>query len=479
MRQKDTSDAMNSLLAIVSDAAALMGSFLLATWLRFDSHWARQQGTFLYLDPVKGRPEDLYFMYGLGGVIGTVIILFIFRSSQLYSRPQIGTFGNKIPKIIRAVTLGFVVITALGFAARTEPPFSRLTMALGYALGIFTILLVRWIMFRIEWNLARHSAPGVHVLILGTGPIAANLRRGLKKEPMLRAEVSGFLRTTTDPSETEIDDHDIVGDLSDLERILAEGQITKVILTDAEIGHSRTVDILLQCERRMVTFNMVPDLFHILTSSIDVHAVDDIPLVGVSALPLDNFWNRMLKRAEDIVGSLVGLLLSSIVILIVAPIIKLGSKGPLFYRQTRCGENGKNFTIYKLRTMPVDAEDTSGPVWTQENDNRRTGVGAWLRAYNLDELPQFWNVLTGEMSLVGPRPERPHFVDQFKEDIRGYMSRHASKPGITGWAQVNGLRGNTSIQDRIKYDLFYLENWSLALDFKILFKTFLTRKNAY
>jgi len=145
----------------------------------------------------------------------------------------------------------------------------------------------------------------------------------------------------------------------------------------------------------------------------------------------------------------------------------------------RCGEGGREFTIYKLRTMTEDAEDDTGPIWALPDDPRRTQIGAFLRRHNLDELPQFWNVLKGDMSLVGPRPERPHFVEQFKEDISRYMWRHASKPGMTGWAQVNGLRGNTSISERIKYDLYYLENWSLAFDFKIIVRTFFSRENAY
>ncbi len=153
--------------------------------------------------------------------------------------------------------------------------------------------------------------------------------------------------------------------------------------------------------------------------------------------------------------------------------------GPVFYRQERCGEHSKKFILFKLRTMPVDAEAESGPVMTAEDDPRRTRSGAFLRRWNLDELPQLWNVLIGDMALVGPRPERPHFVEQFKEEIGRYMSRHVSKPGITGWAQVNGLRGNTSIEERIKYDLYYLENWSLAFDFKILLQTILSRENAY
>jgi exopolysaccharide biosynthesis polyprenyl glycosylphosphotransferase len=202
-------------------------------------------------------------------------------------------------------------------------------------------------------------------------------------------------------------------------------------------------------------------------------------LLGVRRWPLDFFWNRMTKRAEDIVGSFVGLLLSAPIVLIAAIMIKRDSPGPVFYAQERCGEHGRIFKLYKLRTMRIDAEHQTGPVFTKADDTRRTRIGAVLRRYNIDEFPQFWNVFKGDMSLVGPRPERLHFVEQFKTDVSGYMWRHKSLPGLTGWAQVKGLRGDTSISERIKYDLYYLENWSLSFDFKILAKTLFAHDNAY
>jgi exopolysaccharide biosynthesis polyprenyl glycosylphosphotransferase len=229
----------------------------------------------------------------------------------------------------------------------------------------------------------------------------------------------------------------------------------------------------------MIAFNFVPDLFRLLTINMEVQNVDGIPILGTAKWPLDLFWNRVAKRMEDIVGSAAGLLFSAPVIAVAALLIKITSPGPIFFKQERCGEKGRRFNIYKLRTMRIDAEDKTGPVWAVENDPRRTRIGAFLRAHNIDELPQFWNVLKGDMSLVGPRPERPHFVEQFKEDISRYMWRHFSRPGVTGWAQVNGLRGNTSISDRVNYDLYYLENWSLSLDFKIIARTFFARSNAY
>ena len=203
--------------------------------------------------------------------------------------------------------------------------------------------------------------------------------------------------------------------MDNLTDILEKQDVTQVVLADANIGQQRIVEILLHCEKNIIQFNMVPDLFNIMTSDIDVHTIDNIPLIGVSQWPLDLFWNRFLKRCEDIAGSIVGLLISAPVILWAACRIKQTSPGPVFYKQERCGENGQPFVLYKLRTMPVDAEASTGPVWTVEGDTRRTEFGAMLREYNLDELPQFWNVLKGDMSLVGPRPERPHFVDQFKK----------------------------------------------------------------
>jgi exopolysaccharide biosynthesis polyprenyl glycosylphosphotransferase len=335
------------------------------------------------------------------------------------------------------------------------------------------------VLYRIEWNVARHHPGKNRVLILGTDHVAAHLQRTFRREPMLRSRVTAFLRTDLTEPDADIAPDLIKGTVEELAAFIEAEQVDQVVLTSAGIPHERIVDIILLCERNLITFNMVPDLFRVLTGSMDVQSLDDIPLLGVARWPLDLFWNRAAKRMEDIVGGLVGLILSAPVIAVAAVCIKRGSPGPVFFGQERCGESGRTFTLYKLRTMRADAEESSGPVFTVAGDPRVTPAGAFLRSRNLDELPQFWNVLKGEMSLVGPRPERPHFVEQFKGDVGSYMWRHVSKPGLTGWAQVNGLRGNTSISERIKYDLYYLEHWSLAFDFKILAKTFFARRNAY
>lgn len=471
MTKKDTSDVFWSAVAVATDACAILGGFALATWIRFDSGW---------LEVPLGRDPNLYAKYLKGAGVATLLFLFIVRWLELYVRPQIGRFENRIPRIIRACVLGILLTMVLAFSVKNEFDFSRLTIGMAFFAVTFFVLLERYILFRLELHYARHSAVMNRVLILGADAVAAHIMRGLKKEPKLRSRVVGFLRTREEAPNGDIPRELVLGDIEELPGLVSAGQgFDQIILTDASLGHEKIVDLILFCERHLVTFNMVPDLFRILTASMAVQSIDDIPLLGVSSWPLDRFWNRALKRGEDVLGAVVGMLAAVPIMALAAILIKRSSPGPVFFAQERCGENGTTFDLYKLRTMREDAEADTGPVFTAEDDPRTTRVGAFLRRHNVDELPQLWNVLRGDMSLVGPRPERPYFVERFKEDVGRYMWRHVSKPGLTGWAQINGLRGNTSIQERIKYDLYYLENWSLAFDFKILIKTFSARENAY
>jgi exopolysaccharide biosynthesis polyprenyl glycosylphosphotransferase len=216
----------------------------------------------------------------------------------------------------------------------------------------------------------------------------------------------------------------------------------------------------------------VQDLLHFLTQRALIADLDGLPLISVNDVPLRGI-NSLVKRTVDVLLSSGVLLLGAVPALVVAWLIRRSSPGPAFYRQVRMGLDGKAFRVYKFRSMPVDAEDASGPVWARDDDPRATPVGRWLRRHDFDELPQFWNVLKGDMSIVGPRPERPFFVEQFKHKIPQYMLRHKVKAGITGWAQVNGWRGNTSLEKRIEFDLYYIENWSVTLDIKIMWLTVL------
>ena len=470
MKTNDTSDALLSTLAILCDALAIYGGLMLATWLRFDSN----------IIPIKhAPPPDFYAIYTKGAIVATIIFITVFRNLELYIRPQTGSFIDKIPRISKGCAIGTLITFVLAFAAIRIADFSRITIFISaFTVGLF-VILERYTLYRLEWNIARHSKTQNNILILGTDSAAAHLTDTLQKETMLKANVIGFMQTDISTPDPDIPTNKIIGNIGTLGNFLEHNSVNQIILTNSSLGHNKIVDIILLCEHNLITFNMILDLFRVLTSSMDVQSLNDIPLLGISKWPLDYFWKRMLKRSEDLVGASIALLLSSPIILIAAIFIKKSSPGPIFYRQERCGENGHKFNLYKLRTMKLNAEQQSGPVFTAENDPRTTKTGAFLRKSNLDELPQLWNVLKGEMSMVGPRPERPHFVEKFKTDINKYMWRHVSKPGMTGWAQVNGLRGNTSIEERIKYDLYYLENWSLTFDFKILAKTIFANKNAY
>jgi exopolysaccharide biosynthesis polyprenyl glycosylphosphotransferase len=474
---RDNFDAFCSLLAGLADGLAAFCGMMLAVWIRFDSG----------LVPLKHNeifPPRI--MYVAAAISLAPMLVILFRQIGLYIRPQLGPFGDKLPRIVRGAFLTLLTALALSFVVRplNWPPYSRTVALIAFFTVLAVVLVERFILFRIELHWARRTAPIRRILIIGVDDLAARIRRALEREPRLRSHLAGYL-LPFDPGGREvplsaaITPKLVKGHIGELEKVVEAEHIDEVILADMSISHARLTQILFHCERKLIPFRMVPDLYGVLTSRVRVNHVADIPLIGMAAWPLDGFWNRALKRLEDIAGALVGLLVSTPILLLAAPLVKRSSPGPVFYRQTRCGIAGAPFTIYKLRTMPVDAEAETGPVWATPDDPRRTRLGEFLRQWNLDELPQFWNVLKGDMSLVGPRPERPHFVEQFKDGVGHYMTRHVSRPGMTGWAQVNGLRGDTSIQDRVQYDLYYLENWSLAFDLKILIQTFFSRQNAY
>ncbi len=472
MRNKrDILNISNVILAVIGDGIAVFIGFMLATYLRFDSTLIPLFHDF--------PPPNCYAFYASGAIVTTIIFLFVFRSLGLYVRPQLGDFSSKIPRLMRGIMFSMLLTLSLTFLVRTDPPFSRIVAFLAFITISLFILLERWLLFRVELWRARKATASIRVAIIGTDLIALRLKNSMEQEPRLGSKVVAFFRSAVPNPSEKVPYELIKGGIEEAERFLEEKNADQLIITDPSIDRDTLVNLILICEQNFITFNMVPDIVNILTTNVDIWTVSDIPLIGLAPWPLDYFLNRCLKRMEDLVVSILGLIVFAPIMLIIAIIIKLDSPGPVFYVQERCGERGKIFRMFKFRTMRKDAEKETGPVWTREDDPRRTRVGAFLRRHNLDELPQLWNVLRGEMSIVGPRPERPYFVEQFKDDIERYMWRHASKPGITGWAQVNGLRGNTDIKERVKYDLYYLEHWSLSFDLKIIARTLFANKNAY
>ena len=450
----------------------------LAIWfgLRWAAHIRFYSGWFA-VDPAKGIPTGEEFRSLL--FLAVVVFLLVFQNLGLFKRPHQGRFEDAIPRIIRAILVSFVLYFAAEAALRLDPQFSRKALALALGTVPFCVLLERYILYRLELHQARHAPTENRVLMVGTDPSALRLAKAIERDKFLRARITGFVRSHSEtPWPEEIPEEHRLGDLEEVQGIARDKEANHVVLSDIGIDREALLGLVVFCEQEYRQFHLVPDLFRILTSDLQVRHLEGIPIMGLGQWPLDRVGPRLAKRIFDICFSIGALILVSPVMLIAAIAIKVTSPGPIFYRQERCGEKGDTFDIIKLRTMKVDAEET-GPGWTTEDDPRRTPIGGFLRATNIDELPQFWNVLTGHMSVVGPRPERPHYVEQFKEEIDRYMRRHVHKPGITGWAQVHGLRGDTSIKDRITYDLFYLENWSPGLDLKIILKTLASNKNAY
>jgi len=378
----------------------------------------------------------------------------------------------------------FELVLAFTFFYRGTS-YSRATLVASWILGIILLYVERRIMAKLERLFTKRGYGVKKAIIVGTGQMGLSLHERWKENPQLGFKLIGLVgagNELEDQNNTADSVHlPILGTMNDLSRIIKEESVELVILALPLSYHQRIMDIILSCEDLKVEFQIVPDMFEIMAARAKIVSLDGIPLISLGRTPLEG-WNRMLKRFADVVLSAGGLIFLFPVFAVLAISIKLDSRGPVFYKQERLGRDGKRFIHYKFRSMIENAEEKTGPIFATEDDPRRTKVGTFVRKKNLDELPQLLNVLMGDMSLVGPRPERKFFVDKFKEGVPRYFLRHKVKSGITGWAQVNGLRGNTSIEERTKYDLFYVENWSLAFDIKILLltlKDWFSSKNAY
>ena len=308
------------------------------------------------------------------------------------------------------------------------------------------------------------------VLIAGTGELGRHVADRFLRHAEFGYSIVGFIDETTDDSQLGYRGIPLLGSLVDAERLLKEERVDQLYVALPLDQHVNMLKLIEISNKECVDVKVIPDFLQFVTLRARLEELDGIPLINVNDVPLRGF-NSAVKRVIDIGCSSTALALLCGPMTIIAAAIRLSSDGPILYRQERMGLDGQPFELLKFRSMYPDAERESGPVWASENDPRRTAVGKFLRRFSLDELPQLWNVLMGDMSLVGPRPERPFFVDQFKDRVPQYMLRHKVKAGITGWAQVNGWRGNTSIEKRIEYDLYYIENWSVALDFKIMWLT--------
>ena len=308
------------------------------------------------------------------------------------------------------------------------------------------------------------------VLLAGTGDLARHVADRLLEHAEFGYQIVGFVDDNGTEDSLGYRGLPLLGSLDDLEQVVRHERIAQLYVALPLEDHVKMLSLIEVASRECIDVKVIPDLLQFIALRARLEELDGVPIININDVPLQGF-NGAVKRAIDIGVSMVALAGLAIPFAAIAAAIRLNSPGSVFYRQERMGLDRRPFMVLKFRSMFEDAERETGPVWTRENDPRRTAVGTFLRRFSLDELPQLWNVLWGEMSLVGPRPERPFFVEQFKEKVPQYMLRHKVKSGLTGWAQVNGWRGDTSIEKRIEYDLFYIENWSVSLDFKILWLT--------
>jgi len=409
-----------------------------------------------------------------------VLVLFpvAYRQSRLYATNRVRTHLEEVFELFKATITASLVLVALTYFTRER--YSRLTLALfaGYS---FVLVAATRVGFRLWLESVRRRGLNLKsILLVGAGELGERVVETIEHHRELGFQVTGVLSRDALLPGTTVRGAPVIGTTDDLERILEQKPVDQVILALPSEDMPLMKSLMERLALHTVDVKIVPDLFQYVTLYGGLEEFGGLPIISLQGGPLEG-WNLVAKRVFDVLFSALALLLLSPLMLALALAVKLTSRGPVLYRQERMGMDGALFGILKFRTMGVGSEE-AGPQMATARDDRRTAVGVLLRRTSLDELPQLFNVLRGDMSLVGPRPERPVFIEEFKRQIPKYHLRHKVKSGITGWAQINGLRGQTSIQKRIEYDLYYIENWSLLLDLKILLRTalggFLSR-NAY
>jgi exopolysaccharide biosynthesis polyprenyl glycosylphosphotransferase len=453
---------------LASDVLMLQLAFVLAVRLRVASDPRILQ----QIDPVPSY-GDLARLY-----VALMVVTFALRRMYI-PRRGMGRV-DLLYQVVAGVFLGWVVsLSATLLVYRSlDPP--RLMLVYWALLSVALVWLGRALLDGVLRESHRRGRDVERVLIVGDGEQAASVAAKIDETPELGYRVVGFIGNPAGehaPRATPL-----LGELATIAAVVREHQIGEVLIAWPDLSHAQLVDIVASCTRLHVNIEIVPDIFELMARQVETSEVTGLPLLRVRDVALRG-WALTIKRAMDVVVSWALLVLLSPVLLLTALVIKLTSpEGPVLFVQQRVGLDGRPFEMIKFRSMRPDAEAETGPVWAVPNDPRRTRLGSFMRRFSIDELPQLVNVLVGEMSLVGPRPERPEFVAQFARLVPRYQERHSEKAGLTGWAQVNGQRGQASIEERTKYDLFYVENWSVMFDIKILLKTvaaILQDKNAY
>jgi exopolysaccharide biosynthesis polyprenyl glycosylphosphotransferase len=463
-----TRSRAHAAVCLASDVVAIVAAFFTAWWLRFETD---------LLLPLVGEKPVPHFDYYLR-LLPFLAIVFpaVYYFRGLYEPRRGRSRVEEAMSILFATAFASVVVAGLSSLYRPPEPldpnldftYSRLFLG-AFALSSYVFVTGGRLTIRETMRALRRRGHNLtRVLIIGTGRLGREVLQKVLDHRELGFEVVGFLDDKKPGG--EVLGRPILGTVKDLPEVLDTHPVEQVLIALPLEAKRKTMQILEHLGKECVEVRLVPDLLEYTALNASLEDLDGTPLINLSRTPLEG-WNSFAKRVIDIALSATLLVLLLPALTLIALAIWWEDRGSAFYRQERMGIDGKSFRIVKFRSMRHDAEASTGPIWAIRNDPRRTRVGSFLRRTSLDELPQLWNVLRGDMSLVGPRPERPAFVKEFKHKVPQYMQRHRVRSGITGWAQVHGWRGNTSIRKRIQYDIYYIENWSLRLDFKILWMT--------
>lgn len=456
-------------LHVVLDAVVIIFSYVLAYYIKFKTGFFDNEGA------------ALSFKTYLSALV--VIVpgyLMLYSLFNLYTSKRIQARRIECSNIIKANTIGLLSFI-VGLYVINEPNFSRSMMFIFYVINILLEVLFRNIVRYVLRSVRENGFNLKHVLLVGYSRAAEQYIDRIKANPQWGYVIRGILDNEAERG-TIYKGVKVIGTIENLPIILPENKLDEIAITLSIDKYGELEQIVNMCEKSGVHTKFIPDYNNIIPTRPYTEDLLGLPVINIRNVPLTNFFNSTLKRCIDIVGSIAAIIIFSPLMFIVAILIKCTSEGPVMFSQERVGLHNKQFKMYKFRSMAVQQPKEERGAWTVEDDPRVTPIGKIIRRTSIDELPQLFNILKGDMSLVGPRPERPFFVEKFKEQIPRYMVKHQVRPGMTGWAQINGYRGNTSIKKRIEYDLYYIENWTLTFDIKILFLTIFKgfiNKNAY
>ncbi len=456
---------------LLADLISIVFAFYLAFRLRI-------------LIPLPEKASNLNFVDFLPLIaLQIVAIQSAFFFGRMYHRRRSRVGSDEISSIVSSTSIGMLISIAVASLTLKSSSgafdYSRGMVIYAWVLTVLFVIIMRWLQSRLQRTLQARGYGRTRVVVIGNDEPATAVVQRIMQSPRLGYDIIGHI--PFDENLTALTNVRNLGDLDALGSIVAHEEIDEVIIATPQASDDDMLRIISRCDRSTISIKVYPDVFQIMAGQMTISELGGLPLLNVRDVALRG-WKVSLKRAMDVMISAFLLVIGSPLLLLVAILVKLDSRGPAFFAQERMGLDGKRFSMIKFRSMRVDAEAQS--TWTVKDDPRRTRLGTFLRRFNIDELPQLINVLVGDMSIVGPRPEQPRYVDEFRKRIPRYMERHREKSGITGWAQVNGMRGDTSIEERTKYDLWYIENWSVWLDIQIILRTIINTilgrdENAY